>query len=279
MSMGGEPMDGRAVSRFIRIELREIGDLSRGEVVVEGRAPVSDHLRGPGGGLRAGALLTMIDNAGGICGGLASLPNGWVVSTNIAVRTSRLATHGPLRLLSRVLRAGRRAVVTETRVTDEGAGAALIAHGTLTSAVLMPEGGPPAWPRPAFLAAGPEPGDDAPPLLEWLGMRSEATAEGAVVTIELADDLRNPWGILHGGITATLADVAGEHAVTAVTGAPAATVDTVLHYLSPGRVGPVRATARRLGRRADGHVVRIEIDDLGAGRLMSVATTTVRGLA
>ena len=57
------------------------------------------------------------------------------------------------------------------------------------------------------------------------------------VAIDLADELRNPWGILHGGILAMLVDIAVEHATGGVT------TDVVLHFLAPNRVGPVRDRA------------------------------------
>ena len=43
--------------------------------------------------MRGGALLTMLDNVGGLCGGLAALPDGWVVSTNLSARTLRTRAH------------------------------------------------------------------------------------------------------------------------------------------------------------------------------------------
>ena len=73
---------GADISRFARLEMREVEDLH-----VVGWARSIDHLRGPTGAVRAGALLTMLDSAGGVCGGLASLPDGWVVSTNMSAHT------------------------------------------------------------------------------------------------------------------------------------------------------------------------------------------------
>jgi acyl-coenzyme A thioesterase PaaI-like protein len=68
---------------------------------------------------------------------------------------------------------------------------------------------------------------------------------------------------LHGGIVATLADLAAEHATGQVT------TDVGLHFLAPNRVGPVRATARRL----DARTARVEVRDLGADRVTAVAIT------
>ena len=70
---------GTDIMRFARLDMREVEELH-----IEGDARIVDHLRGRNGAVRAGALLTMLDSAGGVCGGLASLPDGWVVSTNLS---------------------------------------------------------------------------------------------------------------------------------------------------------------------------------------------------
>jgi uncharacterized protein (TIGR00369 family) len=238
------------------------------ELELVGNAPVAPHLCGPAGGIRAGALLTMIDNVGGLNGGLAALPDGWVVSTNLAARIVELRHTGPLRLDSRVLRRGRNSVVASVEIRDEGAGDAFVASGVLTSAILVPENGPPQWERPVVLDANSRPATDGPlpAIPDWLGVRA---AGDNAVEMDLADELRNPWGILHGGVVATLVDLAAEHA----TGG-GFTTDVVLHYLAPNRVGPVRAITRVLGERADGHVLRIEVRDEGADRTTAVAVVT-----
>src|SRR5437763_7842576 len=107
-------------------------------------------------------------------------------------------------------------------------------------------------------------------LDEWLGVRS---AGRNAVEIDLADELRNPWGILHGGVVATLVDLAAEHATGGVT------TDVVLHFLAPNRAGPVRATARALGARTDGEVCRVEVRDEGSDRLTALAVVVARATA
>jgi len=64
---------GRDVGRYVGISIREGDDLH-----MVGRAPVTEHLRDDAGRVRAGALLMMLDNVGGVCGGLAALPDGWL---------------------------------------------------------------------------------------------------------------------------------------------------------------------------------------------------------
>jgi uncharacterized protein (TIGR00369 family) len=260
----GDREEGRGVSRYVRVDLRE-GDA--GHMV--GHAPASAHLRGRHGGMRAGALLTLLDNVGGICAGLAALPDGWVVSTNLAARTIALTHTGPLRIDADVLRRGRNNVVTAVQIHDEGAADALVADGVLTSAILVPENGPPRHRRPLMLDAGPPPSGPEP-LDEWLGVRTVAPD---TVEIDLADELRNPWGILHGGVVATLVDIAAEHTTGGVT------TDVVLHFLAPNRVGPVRAAVRSIGTRSDGEVCRVEVRDEGGDRLTGVAIVVVRVMA
>ncbi len=259
---------GRSIARFLGLTMREVGPSEPGTAQLVGTAPAAAFVRSADGGIAMGALLTLADSIGGLCGGLAALP-GWVVSTNLMLRAVDRHAVGPLGLESHVLRAGRHATVTEIRITDAGRSSALVATGTLTSAVLQPEGGPPVYERPLILRA-PE-ADDGPTihLDDFLG----ATASGPDrLTLTITDQLRNPWGILHGGVTAALVDRAGRHA----TGT-AATTDTALHYLSPGRIGPVTATAFPYGSRADGTLVRVEVRDAGNDdRLMAVAVTTVQ---
>jgi uncharacterized protein (TIGR00369 family) len=260
---------GRAVNRITGISLHEVDYPGEpGATHVLGEVRDLDHLRGPEGNVRAGALLTMADTVGGMCAGLAALP-GWVVSTNLMLRTTPLVHQGPLALEARVRRAGRKAVVTQVEIRAAGAADHLIADGVLTSAVLEPDGGPPDFGRPMVLAA-PEPLDPAESLLEFFGVRPHGPA---AVALDITDRVRNPWGILHGGATAVLVDAAATHAV----GDDATTADVVLHFLRPGRVGPAIARATALGDRPDGHLMRVEVTDAGAeDRVMAVAVVTVR---
>ena len=118
-----------------------------------------------------------------------------------------------------------------------------------------------------------QPMDEPPTVIdEWLALRRlDANGSGhGVVEVDLTDNLRNPWGIMHGGVVAFLVDLATAHA----TGG--ATTDVVLHFLAPHRAGPVRATARPLGTRSDGTVCRVEVRDLGADRTTAVAVATAR---
>jgi acyl-CoA thioesterase len=75
----------------------------------------------------------------------------------------------------------------------------------------------------------------------------------AVIEIEMRDDLKQPSGVLHGGVTATLIDTAMAFAVrTYLTDTePTATIDLTVHYLRPLVEGKAICTARvvRPGKR------------------------------
>jgi uncharacterized protein (TIGR00369 family) len=265
----------RAVGQYFAVSQQEIGDWANGEIVLEGRAPLVAHLRGANPGLRAGAIAAMVDNVGGLAAGLASSPDGWVVSTNLTTRVASLEHVGPLRLRADILRRGRASVIDRVQVFDDGAAGARIAEGVLTSAVLVPDGGPPTFARPVSMA--PDGVADAPPFAEWLDVRRGDSPNGHVLELELRDELRNPWGIMHGAVASALVDVASVEAVVGMAGTTGATADITLHFLAPGRIGPVAARTTVLGERTDGVVVRVELVDRGANdRRMAVAVTTVR---
>jgi uncharacterized protein (TIGR00369 family) len=273
-----DPSAGRGVSRFVGMDVVEVGDWEHGEVAVEGRVELGDHLRDPSGALRAGALLTMGDNIAGLCGGLAALPAGWVVTMNLMMRIASLTPVGDaLFLRSDVVRRGRNAIVTSILARDDDG--AVVATGTLTSAVLVPEGGPPAWSRPARLDHGVGVSAAAlPGYYDWLGIDTQAVGDGSsAAMLRVFDDLRNPWGIVHGGVTAALVDVAAVAACDPTGRADMTTRDVVLHDLAPNRVGPIRADAQQLGSRPDGAIVRVTVHDEGAdNRCSALAFVTVR---
>jgi acyl-coenzyme A thioesterase PaaI-like protein len=55
--------------------------------------------------------------------------------------------------------------------------------------------------------------------------------------------------------------------------------DLTIHYLNPGRDGPILASATIIGRHGDDILVRVTARDAGAeDRLMNVAVMTVRVL-
>lgn len=92
------------------------------------------------------------------------------------------------------------------------------------------------------------------PFAKLIGMRLVNMQPGeAVIEIEMRDDLKQPSGVLHGGVTATLIDTAMAFAVRTYLSdtEPTATIDLTVHYLRPHVDGKAICTARvvRPGKR------------------------------
>jgi uncharacterized protein (TIGR00369 family) len=92
------------------------------------------------------------------------------------------------------------------------------------------------------------------PFAKLIGMRLEALRmDEAVISMEMRDDLRQPSGVLHGGVTATLIDTAMAFAVRTrlEPQAATATIDLTVHYLRPLVQGRAICTGRvvRAGKR------------------------------
>jgi acyl-coenzyme A thioesterase PaaI-like protein len=289
---GPEAVDHRhVVAEYIRLERREVPPPpgTDGPSAISGRAPVDAHLRNAAGGLRTGALLTGLDSLGGLLCGLAVQPE-WIVTTSMMATVAHLAHTGPLGLLGRIVRRGRTSVVATLDVVDEGRDHRPVASATVTCAVLDPGDMELHFDRPLVIPMGP-PTADPPGPEEFFAI---APGTGPVTRLDLVDRLRNPWGILHGGAVAVLADVAACRAVVATGGRdrpPVAAADTVLHYLRPARVGPVEARCTVLGDGGVGDgvlgdgvlggrrgrpLVRVAVHDVGAGeRLVALGSVVV----
>jgi len=92
------------------------------------------------------------------------------------------------------------------------------------------------------------------PLARLFGMELvDIELDKAAITIDMRDDLRQPSGVLHGGVTASLIDTAMAFAVR--TRLPiseaTATIDLTIHYLRPHTTGTCTCTAKvvRAGKR------------------------------
>lgn len=92
------------------------------------------------------------------------------------------------------------------------------------------------------------------PVAQMVGMHlTDMQPMEATITVEMRDELRQPHGVLHGGITATLIDTAMAFAVITCLGENerASTVSLTVNYLRPHTQGGFRCTARvvRAGKR------------------------------
>ncbi len=114
------------------------------------------------------------------------------------------------------------------------------------------------------------------PFSKLIGMRlEELRPDVAVISIDMRDDLRQPSGVLHGGVTATLIDTAMAFAVRTrleMTEATA-TIDLTVHYLRPHMTGKFICTAKVV--RAGKRIFTVSADVHGSeGKLIATGLST-----
>jgi uncharacterized protein (TIGR00369 family) len=114
------------------------------------------------------------------------------------------------------------------------------------------------------------------PFAKIVGMKLVSMhLDEAVIALEMRDDLRQPSGVLHGGVTATLVDTAMAFAVrTRLEQTEAtATIDLTIHYLRPVTDGAITCTAKteRAGKRI--FTVSAEVHNSN-GKLIATALST-----
>jgi uncharacterized protein (TIGR00369 family) len=86
--------------------------------------------------------------------------------------------------------------------------------------------------------------------------------DGVTIDCKLRPDLMNAHGMLHGGVTATMADAAVGIAITTRMGRPAATtVEMKLNYLRPVSGGKITARAYLLRMGSTLCVGRVDLFD------------------
>jgi len=114
------------------------------------------------------------------------------------------------------------------------------------------------------------------PFVKHVGLElSELRRGEAIVKLQMRDALRQPYGLLHGGATATLIDTATAFAiVTAIDEKEkATTVDLNIHFLRPVFEGTITCTAKVL--RAGKRIITTSADVVNdEGKLIATALST-----
>lgn len=114
------------------------------------------------------------------------------------------------------------------------------------------------------------------PFAKMIGMELvDMRIDEAVIKIEMRDELRQPAGVLHGGVTATLIDTAMAFAVITrlAEGERASTIDLTVHYLRPHTEGTFTCTAKIV--RAGKRIFTVSADVANSqGKLIATAVST-----
>ena len=111
---------------------------------------------------------------------------------------------------------------------------------------------------------------------KMIGMKLvEMRPNEATIEIEMRDQLRQPHGLLHGGVTASLIDTAMAFAVITVLAREekASTVDLNVHYLRPHLEGKIVCTAKIV--KAGKRLLTVSAEVLNEqGKLIATALST-----
>jgi acyl-coenzyme A thioesterase PaaI-like protein len=224
---------------------------------------------------RAGVLATLVDVLGGAFAARAAAPDRPVTSGLALYSLGAIRPDASVIARAHVLRNGRKSVVLEVEIAEREVPERLAALATMTLSRLQPRESTPRLnlEEVDFRTQFALPDSRlAIPFVERLGIRVLDPGSG-VVEADVSPYLVNSLGAVQGGALATVLDVASEQAARWVTGTPVVIGDLVIHYLSLGKVGPLRTSARVLRRHGDDVVLRSEVCDAGAsGRLLCVAT-------
>jgi uncharacterized protein (TIGR00369 family) len=231
------------------------------------------------GGVRAGVLATLVDIIAGEQSARAVRPD-WIATSDLVLHLFAPATHGTVYATPNIIRQGRTTVVIEVSLGHAPRGATL-GLATLTFSRIPARSEVQTMddraeiPRTDFARAGS--GLDTP-FTTKLGARMPDDDAGSA-EMPVTPYNANSIGALSGGAMATLIDLSTEAIGRAHGEANWVTTDFAIHYLAPGRHGPVFTRSRPLRMDSASTLTRIEVHDRGAGnRLIAVATATAEAL-
>jgi 1,4-dihydroxy-2-naphthoyl-CoA hydrolase len=115
----------------------------------------------------------------------------------------------------------------------------------------------------------------APPFDALYGLGIEtAGADGATGTVSVTDGVRQPAGLVHGGVYASMAESLAVAATEAATGRAAAGHSSQTSFLRPITAGTIHAVARARHKGRTTWVWEVDITD-DEGRLCALVRMTI----
>lgn len=247
------------------------------------RAPVVPEICSPNGALYPGLLATLVDVLGGVMAIPAVSPD-WISTSNLSIHTTRQVLSGLVSAKGHFLRSGRTSVVIGVDIQAETTGTPAklspVGYATMTYSRL------PGNKTKLRMNVADNPheivrfslreNDLDKPFFKKVGVKILDRAAGTLV-LKMNDYVRNSLGSLQGGMTAFLADLAGQYVAQEATGRNGQTQDLLIHYMSPGITGPFQTTAEVLRMDHRFVLTRVHVIDQGnKHRLMAVVFNSVR---
>jgi acyl-coenzyme A thioesterase PaaI-like protein len=239
----------------------------------EARVPVTPAVVGADGAVRSEVLLSVFDEVAGFLAVFSVLPD-WIATADFQFGVAPVPAGDEVELKAEIIKAGKRLVVVECEAWTDGrrtawaaAGFSRVPRSGANAQIDMPESDPSV----VYDLALADSGFDRP-FPEALGIAT-LDAEAGSLEVTFGPYLRNTAGLLHGGVGGGLGLLAAEAASGGSTRWRA--IDAHFHYLSPGRVGPFRTSAGRLGGHATRQVWLVEVvDGVDDDRPLTAATVS-----
>jgi len=110
-------------------------------------------------------------------------------------------------------------------------------------------------------------------LFRLLGLQLEYADEKVSLQFRVYSFMLNPQGTLHGGLVATVLDIACGHLLRYFSGGPAVTVEQKIQYIAAIRSGKVHCTAQFLKRGRSIAFIEAQMRD-ESGQLIAAASST-----
>jgi len=227
------------------------------------RAPVSRTVSTDQGGMRLGVMAALMDILGGGLALTAFHPD-WAATTHLSLQSSGRAVSGHIEARGELRKSGRNTILV--KVDIRGNDLTPVATALISFARFSPR----ARTDPVTVETGSS--GLIEPFYDKVGLTVLSEAEG-LVQAKMSEYTQNSFKALHGGVTALLADLAGETLARHVTGRPLVTTDLAVNFLSLGQVGPFHTRTTLLRKSHETVLSLVEVLDMGLdGRLLSIAT-------
>jgi acyl-coenzyme A thioesterase PaaI-like protein len=250
--------------RVRTLEGREVGTLLLGP-----------HLDTGDGVIPVGALVTLIDMVTGRTAQRAAAPR-YPITSDIDLRLTARRPCEELLVTATALHTGSRSCVLEAEIRGR-TGTTFVALGTAQANFSMfpppkdlPLGSITTLSEEIDFRAGEHP--PAPSLTEALRVR-DGSPEAGTSELDVDDYVRNPVGVLQGGVHGILAERAALRFAKSQGSGTAQIGEMSLRYLAAARVGPVRTQVRALGPDS-----LLRVDLLDTGQDEKRVTTALVGL-
>jgi acyl-coenzyme A thioesterase PaaI-like protein len=230
------------------------------------RMPMADVLCATPGVIRAGVLVALADTAAGLHA-VPVLNPSYPVTADLSFRCAGSAVSGGwVSASSRVLRRRRTGAVFAVDLEGGDVDRAPLGRCTISFSALLRR--PADADEALFTPLDPEP--PCRTLSEVIAPRIGADRE---LELDIGPTIRNAFGALSGAVGAMFVAAAAERRASQVLGAACEVTGMVMHFLDPGRIGPVLAQTEVTGVFGDAVYLDVTLTDRGSGDRLMVAAS------